>query len=154
MDKEMLEEILERFENSKLTKFHYETDDQTLILEQAPPQATSSSCQAAQPSTTPEEAPLAQTSIASAAPQKEKSCVELRAPLVGTFYISPEPGVKPYVKPGQEVKKGDTVGILEAMKMMNYLEAPCDGVVREILAENGELVGYNEPILRIEPHHV
>lgn len=72
----------------------------------------------------------------------------ITAPLVGTFYVASEPGADPFVKPGQKVKKGQTVGLLEAMKMMSEVQAPCDCVIEEILAQDGALVSFGEALIR------
>lgn len=71
------------------------------------------------------------------------------APLVGTFYRAPGPDEKPFVEVGQQVKKGDVVGIIEAMKLMNEITATEDGIVEEIVAEDGNLVEYNEVLIRM-----
>ena len=77
--------------------------------------------------------------------------VSLRAPLVGTFYAASGPGADPYVSEGDQVAQGEIVGIIEAMKMMNYLEAPVSGTVVRIAAQSGQLLGFDELILEIEP---
>ena len=69
--------------------------------------------------------------------------------MVGTFYRSSAPGSKPFVEVGQAVKAGDTVCIIEAMKLLNEIEADHDGVVKEILAENGEPVEYGQPLIAL-----
>ncbi|MBE0487501.1 MAG: acetyl-CoA carboxylase biotin carboxyl carrier protein [Halomonas sp.] len=69
------------------------------------------------------------------------------SPMVGTFYRSPAPGGKPFIEVGSSVKKGDTVCIVEAMKMMNQIEADRDGVVEAILVEDGEPVEFDQPLL-------
>ncbi|QTF91470.1 acetyl-CoA carboxylase biotin carboxyl carrier protein [Halomonas sp. BM-2019] len=71
------------------------------------------------------------------------------SPMVGTFYRSPAPGAKPFVEVGSSVKKGDTVCVVEAMKMMNQIEADRDGVVEAILVEDGEPVEYDQPMIVI-----
>jgi len=75
--------------------------------------------------------------------------VELKSPMVGTFYRSASPGAKPFVEVGDSVKKGQTVCIIEAMKLMNEIEADQDGVVKAVLVENGQPVEYGEPLLII-----
>jgi len=70
--------------------------------------------------------------------------------MVGTFYRAPSPGAKPFVEVGDTVKVGQTVCIIEAMKLLNEIEADKDGVVKAILAENGQPVEYGEPLLAIE----
>jgi acetyl-CoA carboxylase biotin carboxyl carrier protein len=73
----------------------------------------------------------------------------LKSPMVGTFYRAPSPGAKPFVEVGDTVKAGQTVCIIEAMKLLNEIEADEDGVVKAILAENGQPVEYGEPLLAI-----
>ena len=70
------------------------------------------------------------------------------APLVGTFYAASAPDAAPFVQVGDHVKKGQTVCLMEAMKMMNEVQAPCDCVIEEILQEDGALVSFGEPLLR------
>ena len=70
------------------------------------------------------------------------------APLVGTFYAASAPGEEPYVKPGQKVQKGDVLCLVEAMKTMNEIKAPCDCVVEEVLAQDGDLVSYGQTLIR------
>ena len=74
----------------------------------------------------------------------------VRAPMVGTFYRSPSPGAKPFVEVGQTVKQGQTLCIIEAMKMLNQIEADRNGVVAEILVENGQPVEFDQPLFVIE----
>lgn len=73
----------------------------------------------------------------------------IKSPLVGTYYASATPNGKPYVEVGQRVKKGQVVCIIEAMKIMNEITSPYDGVVKEILVHNAEVVGFNHQIMRI-----
>ena len=73
----------------------------------------------------------------------------ITCPLVGTFYSSPAPDAEDYVKVGDTVKKGQVIGIVEAMKLMNEIESEYDGIVEEILVENEETVEYGQPLFRI-----
>ena len=73
----------------------------------------------------------------------------VKAPMVGTFYRSASPGAKPFVDVGDTVKKGQTVCIIEAMKLMNEIEADADGVIKECLIENGQPVEFGEPLFVI-----
>lgn len=74
----------------------------------------------------------------------------MRAPMVGTFYRSPSPGAKPFTEVGTKVKAGDTLCIIEAMKMLNQIEADVSGTVVEILGENGQPVEFDQPLFVIE----
>ena len=73
----------------------------------------------------------------------------LRSPMVGTFYLSPNPDSAPFVKLGQSVKAGDTLGIIEAMKMFNQIEADISGTIVAVLASNGQPVEFDEPLFVI-----
>jgi acetyl-CoA carboxylase biotin carboxyl carrier protein len=93
-------------------------------------------------------APAAGSPAAEAAPAIEGHVV--KSPMVGTFYRSPSPGAKPFVEIGDAVKAGQTVCIIEAMKLLNEIEADKDGIVRAILVENGQPVEYGEPLVVID----
>ena len=73
----------------------------------------------------------------------------VKSPMVGTFYRSPSPGAKAFVEVGQQINAGDTLCIIEAMKLLNEIEADRAGVIKEILAENGQPVEYGEPLFVI-----
>ncbi len=72
------------------------------------------------------------------------------APMVGTFYIAPSPGAKPFVDVGKRVQTGDTLCIIEAMKILNQIEAEVDGVVTDVLVENGQPVEFGQPLFVID----
>lgn len=73
----------------------------------------------------------------------------VKSPMVGTFYRSPSPGAKPFVELGQAVKPGDTLCIIEAMKLLNEIEAEVAGEIKQVLAENGQAVEYGQPLFVI-----
>lgn len=75
---------------------------------------------------------------------------QVRSPMVGTFYRAPAPGAKPFVEKGQHVKVGDTLCIIEAMKMLNQIEADKDGVVAAIIMEDAQPVEYDQPLFIIQ----
>jgi acetyl-CoA carboxylase biotin carboxyl carrier protein len=77
---------------------------------------------------------------------------EIRSPMVGTFYKSPEPGAEPYIKVGNRVTLGQTVCIIEAMKIMNEIEAEITGVVREISVEDSQPVEFGQVLFRVDPN--
>ena len=80
----------------------------------------------------------------------QKSGKTITSPLVGVFYAAPSEDADPFVKVGDPVKKGQVVGIVEAMKLMNEITSDCDGVVREVCVENAEAVEYSQPLFVIE----
>ena len=82
--------------------------------------------------------------------EPEENLSFIQSPMVGTFYRSPAPGKPPFVEIGQKVKKGDTVCIIEAMKMMNQVKSEFDGKIVDIKVENGQPVEFNESLVSIE----
>lgn len=86
---------------------------------------------------------------ASAPAEEELPGTKVTAPLVGTFYASPAPEEPPYIEVGQQVKKGDTLFIIEAMKTMNEIAAPCDGTVSRILAQSGDMIEFGQLLVVI-----
>jgi len=96
-----------------------------------------------------------QTAGASAEPAPSapsaSNLIDVRSPMVGTFYRAPSPEAPPYVEIGSRISKGQTLCILEAMKLMNELESEVSGVVREVLIENAEPVEYGQVLFRVEP---
>jgi len=82
--------------------------------------------------------------------EPEENLSYIQSPMVGTFYRSPAPGKPPFVEIGQKVKKGDTICIIEAMKMMNQVKSEFDGKIVDIKVENGQPVEFNESLVSIE----
>lgn len=135
--------LMDKFTAGGLTRLEYEAGGARLVLEksasgQAVPAAVSAPVPAAVPA-------------AAAVPEppagEEGTCI--KAPLVGTFYVAPQPGAAPFAAPGARLKKGEPVCVLEAMKMINQVPAPCDCEVLAVLAKDGELVGFDTPLFRI-----
>ena len=140
MELSQVYELMERFEGSSLSAFELTGPDFTLKLGKGTPAGAVSVPMAMPAGTVP--APAAPAPAVEDAP-----CI--KAPLVGTFYVAPSPGAAPFVTVGSQVKKGQTVCILEAMKMMSEIPAPCDCVIEAVLAEDGQLMGYDAPLFRI-----
>jgi acetyl-CoA carboxylase biotin carboxyl carrier protein len=93
--------------------------------------------------------PAPQAGTPAAAPSALK---EIKSPMVGTFYASPEPGAEPYIRVGQRVTTGQTVCIVEAMKIMNEIEAELSGVIREVCVEDATPVEYGQVLFRVDPN--
>lgn len=91
-------------------------------------------------------APVAPVPAAPAAPAGHV----VKSPMVGTFYRSPSPGAKPFVEIGSQIKEGETICIIEAMKILNEIEADKSGTVVQMLSDNGEAVEYGQPLFVIE----
>lgn len=100
----------------------------------------------AAPAATPAPAVAAEPAAAPVAAEDTRT---INSPMVGTFYRAPSPGAKPFADVGQKVKAGDTVCIIEAMKLLNEIETEYDGVIKEILVENGQPVEFGQPLFVI-----
>jgi acetyl-CoA carboxylase biotin carboxyl carrier protein len=95
-------------------------------------------------------APQSPVTVSAPSQQEIPAGHQVKAPMVGTFYRSSSPGAKPFVDVGSAVKEGDTLCIIEAMKMMNQIEADKAGTVKAILANNGDPVEFGQPLVIIE----
>jgi len=111
------------------------------IIVSQPAPAGSSPASAAPPSSQA-------TAPSAAGPQ----LLEIKSPMVGTFYHSPEPAAQPYVKVGTRVNAGQVVCIIEAMKIMNEIESEVSGVIREVTAQNAQPVEFGQVLFRVDPH--
>jgi len=139
MELQELYGLMERFELSGLTELEWKRGEEQIALRRTPAPVVQGAA-----------APAAQVApaVPVSAPTVEEG-EQVKAPLVGTFYAAPAPGEEPFVTPGRQVKKGETLCLIEAMKMMSEIPAPADCVVEEILAKDGEAVGYGEALFRI-----
>jgi acetyl-CoA carboxylase biotin carboxyl carrier protein len=99
----------------------------------------------------PTAAPAAPAAAAPAAKAASSRGHTVKSPMVGTFYRSPSPGAKAFVEVGQTVKQGQTLCIIEAMKMLNQIEADASGVIAEVLVDNAQPVQFDQPLFVIEP---
>ena len=132
-------DLMDRFQRSSLRAMKLSCQDFSIELEQGAAAAPAAAAPAAVP------APPA----AAPAPQAEGPVIS--APLVGTYYAAPAPDQLPFVQAGDRVSKGQTLCLMEAMKMMSEVPAPCDCVIEAVLKESGELVSFGEPLLRYKP---
>jgi len=153
MDISELEKILAILRQNDVSEFELEDQDTRIRLSRAV-------CQHAQPAAQPLAVavePAIATPSAVQATEKVKpdqstdGLVRIESPLVGTFYRRPSPDAEPFVNEGQVVKKGDVLCIVEAMKLMNEIEASCDGRIEKIMISDGEVVEYGELLFLINP---
>jgi acetyl-CoA carboxylase biotin carboxyl carrier protein len=91
------------------------------------------------------------TSIANETEKLNENVVTIKSPIIGTFYIKPSPDKKPYISVGSEVKKGDVLCVIEAMKLFNEIESDVDGKIVKVLVEDSTPVEFDEPLFLIEP---
>lgn len=95
-------------------------------------------------------APAAPAGSSEPAPTAGGNATDVKSPMVGTYYGAPEPGAKPYVSVGQQVKQGQVLCIIEAMKIMNEIEADTAGTITRILCDNGQAVEFGQPLFVVE----
>ncbi len=151
MDIAQIRELIKLVQSSDLTEIEVTEGDQTVRISRQHPVVAHPAPAAhyAAFATPPAPVAAAPTPAPAEEPADEENAVT--SPMVGTFYRSPSPDADSFVIVGQKVKKGDTICIIEAMKMMNEIEAEYDGVVDSVLIENGTPVEYGQPIFVITP---
>lgn len=160
MDIRKIKKLIELVEESGIAELEISEGEESVRISRSPANNPYSYPQMMQPAMA---APLVQApqpalanSVAPVASQPEVVTTPeisghvVRSPMVGTFYRTPSPDAKAFVEPGQKVSVGDTLCIVEAMKMMNQIEADKSGIVKAILIENGQPVEFDEPLVIIE----
>ena len=152
MDIRKIKKLIELVEESGITELEVSEEEGTVRISRAAPAAAP--VQYSVPAAAPVAAAPAASAPVAAAPAAsaaaEVSGHQVRSPMVGTFYRSPSPEAKAFGEVGQSVKVGDALCIVEAMKMMNRIEADKAGVVKAILVEDGEAVEFDQPLIVIE----
>jgi len=151
VDIAQIRKLIKLVQNSDLTEIEVTEGDQTVRISRQAPATPAPAPQTFTAPVAPAPAPASEAPAAAepkAEPTEEHA---VKSPMVGTFYRAPSPDADPFVTEGQKVKKGDVLCIIEAMKMMNEIEAEYDGVIDAILVENGTPVEYGQPIFIITP---
>ena len=155
MDIRKIKKLIELVEESGITELEVQEEEGTVRISRAAPAVAPAAIQyaaapvvAATPAAVPAQAPAAATPAPAASDELSGHLV--RSPMVGTFYRSPSPEAKAFVEIGQSVKVGDALCIVEAMKMMNRIEADKAGVVKASLINDGDAVEFDEPLIVIE----
>ena len=152
MDIRKIKKLIELVEESGITELEVQEEEGTVRISRVAPAVAPAAIQYAAAPVAPVAAPAAAPAAAAPAeaPVAEVSGHQVRSPMVGTFYRSPSPEAKAFVEVGQTVKVGDALCIVEAMKMMNRIEADKAGVVKAILINDGDAVEFDEPLIVIE----
>ena len=130
IDKKLIKELKDYLEEFDLSEIEYQDGDRKIKV--ARNKITDSSLTAHKPSL---------TSV------KEESGTKITSPIIGTAYLAPEPGAKKFVEVGSQIKKGQTVIIVEAMKTMNHVPSTADGVVKKVLVQDGQAVEFGQTVL-------
>ena len=147
MDIKWIEELARVLRENDLTALEVQEDGKSVKLERKGQNSSAADCSAAPIPAGKEAAPFG-TAGEESAVQAAKGTLVI-SPTVGVFYAAASPDSKPFVEVGDRVKKGDTLCIIEAMKLMNEIPAETDGIVEEICVENGQVVEFGQPLFRI-----
>lgn len=140
MEYRELVELIKTVSDSNIVDFKYEQGDTKIVMCSGEVQTEPAKVKTVVKETTAEP-------VKTEAPKPVGNVV--KSPLVGTFYVAPAEDAEPFVKVGDAVKKGQTLAIVEAMKLMNEIESDFDGVVSEVFVENGKMVEYGQPLFSI-----
>lgn len=152
MDIRKIKKLIELVEESGISELEISEGEESVRISRAAPALAYPMMQQAYALPAQQQPALAATigSVSGAEPPAAMSGHVVRSPMVGTFYRTPSPDAKAFVEVGQSVNVDDTLCIVEAMKMMNQIEADKSGVVKAILVESGQPVEYDEPLVVIE----
>ena len=137
IDKDLIKQLSESLNEFHLTELEYSDGKTTIKVGKGSKAITTTS-------------PTTESSVKTQAQKEDTSSNIVRSPMVGTAYLSPEPGAKPFVSVGNKVKKGDTILIIEAMKTMNHIQSTVDGEVLEVLINDGEAVEFDQALAKIK----
>ena len=136
IDKKLIKELVSSLEENKLTELEYsEKDIKIKVVKNAPNEISRTQVQENKNEN-----------------QNEKKIVgtEIKSPIIGTAYLAPEPGGKKFAEVGKKIKKGDTVMIVEAMKTMNHVPSTKDGIIKEIIVEDGQPVEFGQTLVVLD----
>jgi acetyl-CoA carboxylase biotin carboxyl carrier protein len=152
----LLRKLADTMGNAGLSEIEYVDGERSLRLSRATQVAAAAPLVAAAPAAVPAAAPVpaapaapAPAAAATPAAEPASDVTTIDSPMVGTVYLSPEPGAAQFVSVGDEIKEGDTLMIIEAMKVMNHLPSPASGVVRKIRVSDGEPVEFGQPLIEL-----
>lgn len=159
MDIRKVKKLIELLEESGIAELEISEGEESVRISRYPPGAAVQHYSVAPPvaapaatasAAAPPATPGLAAKAAAAAPETEIPGHKVVSPMVGTFYEGPAPGADPFVKVGSEVKAGDTLCIIEAMKMMNQIESDKAGRITSVMVQNGEPVEFGQPLFTIE----
>ena len=153
VDPALVRELAEILNDTDLAEIEVETEETRIRLSRASsvaPAPMMASAPVAAPASPPTTLVPATPSSDSVPAPASASRNAVPSPMVGTAYLSPSPGAAPFVSVGQSVKEGETLLIIEAMKVMNQIPAPSSGTVKEIMCEDGQPVEFDQPLMIIE----
>ena len=145
-----IQELINFLSESGLEEVNIETDDFKVSIKRSAEQHVIAPAPAAAPAPTPA-APAPAADGGGDAPAADSNLVEIKSPMIGTFYRSPNPESPSFVEVGSSVKAGDPVCIIEAMKLFNEIESEVSGKIVKVLVDNAQPVEYDQPLFLVDP---
>ena len=142
IDKKIIKELSDYLDEFNLTELEYTEKDTKIKVSKNNSSINNQPIQSSQNTLSKNESLKVSSDI--------KSGIEITSPIIGTAYHAPEPGAKKFAEVGKKIKKGDTIMIIEAMKTMNHVPSTSDGVVKEILVEDGQPVEFGQTLIILE----
>ena len=139
IDKNIIKELTDYLNEFNLTEIEYTDKDTKIKVSKSNPTNSNQAVSVA-----------ASTPISSTEKPKAISGTEVKSPIIGTAYLSPEPGAKKFSEIGKRIKKGETIMIVEAMKTMNHVPSTVDGIIKKVCVEDGQPVEYGQTIIIVE----
>jgi acetyl-CoA carboxylase biotin carboxyl carrier protein len=149
MDLRKLKTLIELVESSGIAELEIEEGEERVRITRAVSASPAAATVVLPAGAPPAASPATAAPASATAPPAEAEGHQVRSPMVGTFYRAASPGAKPFVEVGDAVEVGDTLCIIEAMKLMNEIESDKAGVVRQVLVENGQPVEFGQPLVVI-----
>ena len=148
--------ILKLIDESKFDYFQLEVGELKITVSKGDPIPIAGATQPAPVSVSPSAAPAPKAAAAAPAPSVKPAVIpegmlSITAPLLGTFYVAPEPGAPPFVKVGQQITEDTTVGLIEVMKVFNSVRAVVKGTIVEVVAQNGQFVEFGQALYIVKP---
>ena len=151
MDIRKIKKLIELTEESGVAEIEIKEGEESVRISRIGPQASMQAMPMMVPAATnPAPAPAAPVVVEADGRKTEDAGDPIRSPMVGTFYRAPTPQAEPFAEEGQKISEGDVLCIIEAMKMMNQIEADRSGTIRRVLVENGQAVEYDQPLFLID----
>ncbi|MEH3037706.1 MAG: acetyl-CoA carboxylase biotin carboxyl carrier protein [Sphingomonas adhaesiva] len=150
VDVELVRQLAQLLDATQLTEIEVEDGDRKIRVARKAAAAAAPAVHYAPAPAAPAATAAVPPQVDTAGPSAPSNANAVRSPMVGTVYLAAEPGAKPFAAVGQTVAAGDTLVIVEAMKVMNPITAPSAGVVKAVLVENGQPVEFDQPLVVVE----
>ena len=152
-DLQKIKKLIDLMKENELVEIELESGEEKIVLKRSTPQqaAAPAVVHVPAPNSSPAAAPAAQPQAAPVSESEDDGLVEIKSPMVGTFYATPSPDSEPYVEVGSAVSSQTVVCIVEAMKVMNEIKAETAGTIAQVLVKSGQAVEYGQVLFKVKP---